>query len=1468
MPTYPLTGVRVSRAPARITALYLAFGLLWIWLSDRALVWLGYGDDHAFLAAAGKGTAFVAVTAVLLFWLVRREVAAVRRSERLLRAVLDGTTDAVFVKDRDGRYLLANGATVRFIGRPVADVLGRNDLELFEAASAERLLANDRAILTGGEVVTLEETLTSAGVSRTYQTTKAPYRDATGTVVGLVGVARDISDRKRAEEALRETEARLREAQRIARLGSWGWEPPTDRVWWSDAEFELFGVDRQVVNPSFTAFLALVHPDDRAVAVARVEAMRGGADEFANDLRIVRPDGAIMWLHSRARATRNAGGTLISVEGTDQDITGRRLSEMAVRESEERLQAAVEVARLGVIVVDYDRQTADLSPRAAEQFGLTPGVRVTRADLHARFHPDDRAELERQTASALEPSGTGWFSLEHRVVRPDGTTRWLNVRKQVTFAGNRPHRAVVVTQDVTERRLAEEALRASEMRYRLLFESNPHPMWLYDVDSFGFLAVNDAAVLAYGYSRDEFLAMTIRVIRPAEDVSQLEAIVAQLTPSPTRSSQWRHLRKNGEVFHVDVSSHELPGEDGRSRLVLALDITERLRAEQARDELLARLQLYLDRMPIAYVLLDADTRCADWNPAAENIFGYTREEIIGQPVQVLVHPDDRVHVDTIEHRLRTGDVEAQSVNRNVTKDGRVITCEWHNTPLFTPSGAFLGVLSMALDITERVRTAERVRASEERLRMTLSAAQMGTFDWDIPNNAIVWSDTHYELFGYPPDVRFPVEYRHFAEPIHPDDRARVEQAVRAAMETRTPYACEFRLPLPDGRVRWVAGTGNFHYAADGRAMRMIGTAADVTERKTAEIALRASEERLRLALEAGQMGTFDWDLATNAVVWSDTHYELFGYPPGDRFRVEFRHFADRIHPDDRARVEADLGAARDGRPYANDCRIILPDGTVRWVQGRGEFTYADDGRPVRMLGTAQDITDRKRAEAELMMRDRAIQALSQGIVITDPTQPDNPIIYVSPGFERLSGYSAAEVVGRNCRFMLGKDTDKAESRRLGDAIRAGDAYTGEILNCRKDGTTFWNALSIDPVRDAGGRLTQFIGIETDISARRSLEEQFRQAQKMEAVGRLAGGVAHDFNNLLTVINGYSELMLMGLPPDDGNRPAVSAVLDAGERAAGLTAQLLAFSRKAVAAPRVLDVRDAAASAEQLLRRLIGEDVALSLALPPHPCRIVIDPNQFDQVLLNLAVNARDAMPAGGRLGMAVEAAAHPGGVRTPLGDLPPGRYVEMAVTDTGCGMTDEVKAKIFEPFFTTKEMGKGTGLGLAVVHGVVQQAGGGILIESAVGAGTTFRLLFPESAAPTTAVAAADLTATAAGTETILLVEDEESVRMIGRIALESQGYRVLEAECGADALRVAEGAGDLHLLVSDMVMPEMNGRELADALRHRYPALRVLFVSGYTDDMVFLDGVRNAVDAFLQKPFSPLGLARKVREVLDAPAR
>jgi two-component system cell cycle sensor histidine kinase/response regulator CckA len=416
---------------------------------------------------------------------------------------------------------------------------------------------------------------------------------------------------------------------------------------------------------------------------------------------------------------------------------------------------------------------------------------------------------------------------------------------------------------------------------------------------------------------------------------------------------------------------------------------------------------------------------------------------------------------------------------------------------------------------------------------------------------------------------------------------------------------------------------------------------------------------------------------------------------------------------------------------------------------------------------------------------------------------------------------------------------------------------------RLDGTTVPVEISASPFPDGG--VTAIQAVCRDISERKKLEEQYRQAQKMEAVGRLAGGVAHDFNNLLTIISGYSELLVSRFAADDPTRGLIQEIHKAGERAALLTRQLLTFSRKAVVEPRVLDLNAVVIDTERMLRRLIGEDLSVTTVLDPALARVKVDAGQIEQVLMNLAVNARDAMPRGGKLTIETAnveldenyARLHP--------EARPGRYVLLAVSDTGCGMDEATQARVFEPFFTTKGPGKGTGLGLATVYGIVKQGGGHVGVYSELGRGTTFKVYLPPAAEPAAGKVLPGPRAARHGTETILLVEDEDAVRGITRLALQMHGYTVLEARNGREALGVCERhPGPIHLLITDVVMPDMGGREVAERLTGRQPGLRMLYLLGYTDDAVVRHGVLEAEVAFLQKPFTPAALAAKVRDVLD----
>ena len=650
---------------------------------------------------------------------------------------------------------------------------------------------------------------------------------------------------------------------------------------------------------------------------------------------------------------------------------------------------------------------------------------------------------------------------------------------------------------------------------------------------------------------------------------------------------------------------------------------------------------------------------------------------------------------------------------------------------------------------------------------------------------------------------------------------------------------------------------------DGRAM-LAGFFRDVTERTRSARALEASEARYRRLFEAAKDGILILAADTGCIVDVNPFMtELTGYARADFLS---KHLWE-IGPFKDTAASKDSFAELQAKDYVryDDLPLKTSDGRkvdVEFVSN----VYLVNGTKVIQCNI-RDVTVRTRVEDDLRMRDRAIQAVSQGILISDALSPDDLVIYASPGFTRLTGYEGEEIVGRNCRLLQGPGTDPASIAVLRDAIRERRSCVVELLNYRKNGTSFWNSLAISPVRDADGQVTHFVGVQTDVTARRQLEAQFLQAQKMEAVGRLAGGIAHDFNNLLSVILSYAEMIGGDLKPDEPMRVDIEEIRKAGLRATDLTKQLLAFSRQQVLEAKILNLNDVLGGMEKMLRRLLGADIELTILPALALGNVRVDGSQLEQIVMNLAVNARDAMRLGGRLTVETANVELDDDYANIHHDVRPGSYVELAVSDDGAGMDKATMARIFEPFFTTKDKGKGTGLGLATVFGIVKQSGGHIFVYSEPAKGTTFRIYLPRVGA---AAEAQSPVQTAPEAEriggTILLVEDEEQVRNVARTILRRQGYVVLDASNGGEALLICEQHGaNIDLLLTDVVLPRMSGRQLAERLAPIRPAMRVLYMSGYTDDAILQHGIIESGASFLQKPLTPASLTRKVREVLRA---
>ncbi len=641
---------------------------------------------------------------------------------------------------------------------------------------------------------------------------------------------------------------------------------------------------------------------------------------------------------------------------------------------------------------------------------------------------------------------------------------------------------------------------------------------------------------------------------------------------------------------------------------------------------------------------------------------------------------------------------------------------------------------------------------------------------------------------------------------------------------------------------------------------------DITARKQAESALRENAASLREAESIAGVGSFVLDFSTDLWRSSNELDRILGID--DRYVRSVEGWLALVHPEWNSLMSDYLtnDVLGKGIRFDKEYKVVREsDDEERWVHGMGRVEWDDRGQPVRMRGTIQDITERKLAEESRQLQSAALNASAIPMFITDCA---GTIAWVNAAFTDCTGYSAAEAVGKNPRDLLRSGVhDQAFYKKIWETILAGNVWRGEMTSRRKDGSLYPEMQTITPVRNAHGEISHFIAVKRDLTKDKQLQAQFLQAQKMESVGRLAGGIAHDFNNLLSVILGWTEVVMSDLPESHPVQSSLEEVLKASQGAAVLTRQLLAFSRQQVVEPTVFNVNDLVVAIDKMVRRLIGEDIELVTRTDPELGNVRMDRGQLEQVLMNLVVNARDAMPNGGKLRIETANVVLDSEYPRKHSDVTPGEYVMLAVSDSGTGMSEEVKTRIFEPFFTTKERGKGSGLGLATCYGIVKQAGGHIAVYSEEGLGTTFKVYLLRRGELAESAPSRRRKTPTHGVESILLVEDEPAVRRVTARMLEAQGYRVVSVATAEEALRVIEdGREPLHLLLTDVVLAKgMSGRELAERVRALRPTLKVLFATGYTSDAIILHDLLEQGVTLIQKPFTSELLGHKVREVLDA---
>ncbi len=983
-----------------------------------------------------------------------------------------------------------------------------------------------------------------------------------------------------------------------------------------------------------------------------------------------------------------------------------------------------------------------------------------------------------------------------------------------------------------------------------LFALAHDPMAVIGVDGIVRLA-NAAALELVGRSAEEVVGRPLFDVVDPEDADAVRVRFAELAQGRARERfRFRVVRRDGARRWLETQT-VLDRERGLLHAV-GRDVTGLQEADAE------RLIDAFTGAPLGMAIVDVEGRIERGNHALGRILGVETAELAGLRLPDVVVGGD-VGGPWTPERVAADDADGTERETRLRRpDGSEAVVLISATPVRDPRDVPLYYVLQVFDVTARRAEAARLAANEAKLAEAQQIARLGSWEWDLASDHVVWSDELYRIYGVRPD-RLPGSYGSYLDKVHEDDRARVARVIETAVAERRGWSLDYRIVRPDQETRMVHARGEVVLDDQGRPAIVRGTAQDVTESRRVEDALRAAEQLFRRAFDDAPIGMALIDLDGRWLRLNRALSQMLGRSEQDIRALEL---AEISHPADehldRPLLQELLAGRR--RSYAIERRLMHADGHVISTLMHVSLMHGDGERPLYFLCQLVDITERRRAEAER----RDTQARLQAIIDNAPTlifikDLEQRYLLVNRRWEELFGVPKERALHHRTAEVMppGRVPGREEMDR--EVIATGELRESlvEVVGPGGEEDRHHLLLLKFPLRDAEGQIYAVCSIATDVTERErstrereELERRLAQSQRLESVGQLAGGVAHDFNNLLSVILTCVGFAQRELAPDARIRDDIDEIGRAADRAAALTRQLLMFSRREVVKPEVLDVGVLARDLERLLNRTLSERIALRIAIGPDLVPVLADRAQLEQVLVNLAVNARDAMPAGGTLSIGVSG--------TDAG-------VRLTVSDDGTGMPAQVRERAFEPFFTTKESGDGTGLGLATVHGIITEAGGTVEIDSVPGEGTTVTIVLPRARGEVEPAEEQVVPGERAPeVARVMVVEDQDPVRRQAVRILRAHGYEVFEAAGGEQALA---DWPDVDVLVTDVVMPGMSGQQLALAARARCPALRVVYMSGHTEDVIVREGARDGALAFVQKPFTRDSLLRAIEGAVAAPA-